>query len=309
MRYLFFLFTLLFTTTLCSQNRRDILIHDSIQPILYNFNKYKEVKRLVLSLEKEFGKEPSFRYKLLNQSYVNNDIPFFKSNLTDLVKNYGVNINYFSENEHYFHAITKGELSIWFKKMYLKNHFIWMKNNFDKQRDLKKINEIYTKDQLVNGQYAKIDQHLSLDSLQKSKLDKLLGDFFLSNVENLKILSEKIDTYPTAKNFAIVQNGLATAELHLLQSSNEILTEYWNTFFNYYKKAYLKNEMDYMIFKNYDLFHYVKNGTQVFGLLEPSPELENFLDKKIDSIPIEDENYKKRIQEELGWNNHKMQQD
>ena len=78
----------------------------------------------------------------MSTSYENNDICYFKNNLSKLVKNHGVNVLYFNEREPYFKSITEGELAKWFKKMYLRNHFKWMKKNFTKQRDLLSIDTI-----------------------------------------------------------------------------------------------------------------------------------------------------------------------
>lgn len=295
------IFILCFNFISYGQNDRDLIIHDSIYPILYDYDKYDKVKEQVLSLEKKYGKEPDLRYNLLNQSYVNNDISFFKENLTDLVKSYGVQINYFNESEQYFNAITEGELASWFKEMYLKNHFIWMKNNFNKQRDISKINQIHHIDQLVYGYLKKIRNSLTLDSLNLDRLREIKEMFFLDNLQDLQSLTKKINTYPTGKNYAVFQNTPGITEVHLLPSSTNIREEYWEFFLKFYKKAYLNNNMDYIIFKNYDYFYFLDTGFQKYGLIKPNKGLENYLGEKIDSIPIENKKFQLEIKKEFGW--------
>ena len=142
------IFILLCTSLVSSQNQRDIIVQDSLSYMVMYTN-YPLAKKRILKLEEKYGYEPELKYRLISQSFKNNDLDFFKKELTVLVEKYGFQLIYLKGTEVYFTSITKGELSLWFKEMYLEKHFVWMKNNFDKQLDLKKLNDIGNKD-LVN---------------------------------------------------------------------------------------------------------------------------------------------------------------
>ncbi|MBF8150186.1 hypothetical protein ITJ86_09775 [Winogradskyella sp. F6397] len=296
------LLVLLFINVLVcfGQNERDIVIHDSIYPILYQADKYPQVKKMVLNLEKQYGFEPELKHTLVNQSYKNNDIEFFKNEIAILVKEYGFQLIYLDGNESYYDAIVSGELSEWFKDMFLTNHFIWLKNNFEKQIDLKKLNELKTKDQIVNRFAIKLRTEIALDSLQMVAHSKLINNFFFENISDLNQITVKYQNYPTGKTFALVQNSFGVTEFHNMQVK-ENLKRFWVLFYPYYKKAYLNNEISYIYFKNYDNWSFVNFKTQRFGLLaiESVPEL--FNKDGLTEAPIEDLDFYKRIKTEFNW--------
>jgi hypothetical protein len=291
---------ILFTNLFFAQNRRDTLIQDSIYPILHNENAYNKVKRLIIKLEKEYGEEPDLKYKLLSNSFKNGDISYFKQELKKLVRNNGLNIIYFKGNESYYEPITIGYLSRWFKRMYLRNHMFWMDHNFLKQIDQKKLNEIKTKDQLVNSFSIKVNNEVKLDSLQKSKILTLLQDFFFENISELYGITRKYNNLPTAKSFAIIQNHYGIALLHNEQAKNNF-AKTWTLFYPYYKKAYLNNEIDYVVFINHDNWSYVHNGYQIFGLLKVKNIPDIFKKENLDTVPIIDFKYYDKIRKEFNW--------
>ncbi len=286
-----------------SQNKRDKFIMTSIEPEISSLyltkEKYYEIKDAIYKLEKENGYEPDYKYRLINQSYIFQDLDYFKQELSILVEKYGFNIAYMSQNESYFEAINNGKLKDWFKEMFLEKHFIWLQNNFDKQIDLRKLNELRMKDQLVNRYSSKLSQTLKLDSIQKVLNLKYLHDFFYTNLSDLYQITHKWSVYPTGKSFALVQNNFGVVEFHNNQAK-ENFDRLWPIFFPFYRKAYLNNEITYMCFRNHDNFSYSHYGYQVFGLINIK-DIPSEYKKNEDEIPVKNLQFKKEIKNEFNW--------
>lgn len=264
-------------------------------------SEYEILKSNVLKLEKEYGYEPEYKYKLIDKSFQFEDFDFFKEELSILVKNYGFQVTFMNENESYYHSIMFGELSKWFKKMYLKNHLYWLKHNFEKQVDLRKLNEIEIKNQCVNKFSGKISLIPSLDSIEKVQLLSKLSDYFYSNVEEIHVVSNKINSYPTGKSFALIQNSFGIAEIHNYQFEKNFIKG-WDLMYPFYKKSYINDETTYMHFRNHDNFFYLHYGYQVFGLIniDGVPE---YYRKNNDPIPIKDKEFLESFKKEVNWEN------
>ncbi|TYA57281.1 hypothetical protein [Formosa maritima] len=281
------------------------MIHDSIYPSIYNSESYLKTKTFILELEKKYGYEPELKYILLDKSFSNDDLDFFKKELSTLVKNYGFNIIYESESKSYYDAITVGELSEWFKKMYLENHFIWMENNFLKQIDLRKLNELKNHDQLINNYRLTIEKTLELDSIQKNQSYDILHRAFFENLSTLYSITRKYDYYPTAKSFALIQNSFGVVEYHNYQAKPNF-EKTWILFYPFYKEAYLKNEIDYIEFKNYDNWSFIHYKKIKFDLINVEEIPLQFNPDLLKIAPIIDPIYKDEIWKEFGWKNNKQ---
>ncbi len=293
-----------FVPRLKAQTNEDLFVQDSIINNLnrldINEKEYYVLKSNILKLENKLGYQPEYKYLLLDKSFQFNDLKFFKIELIELVKNYGFKIDYLSEKEYYFKEIMNGDLSKWFKKMYLKNHFKWLSKNFSKQIDLRKLNELKLKDQLINSMAAKTSLINGLSNDQKEENLKNLSHYFFENALELYRISQKYNFLPTAKNFAVIQNRYGIVEIHNLQSKWNF-EKYFDLMFDFYRKAYLNNEITYMIFKNYDNHSYLHAGNQKFGLIK----IENIpidFRKSNNEIPIIDINFSRKIKEEFKWN-------
>lgn len=285
-----------------SQNLRDKIIKDSILPILnsdliFNSTNYNNVKKNIEQLNKDYGFEVELKKRLIEKSFLIGDITFFKNQLTILTKNHGFNVAYMNESETYYSSIMTGDLSKWFKKMYLKNHTIWLKNNFEKQIDLKKINEINSKDKTLASLYVKVKSIPDLDTLQLNKVIEYFNEKYFENIQVLNTISEKNKFLPNEKNYAIIQNSYNNVLIH---NFIENLNETWNLLFPYLKKAYLNNEIDYVVFKNYDFYCYLKNGYQEFNSYTIDQIPENFR-KNNDLIPLKNKEWFEKIKIEFKW--------
>ncbi len=142
--------------------------------------------------------------------------------------------------------MINGKLSNWFKKMYLKNHLIWVENNFNKLNDIRALNEINIKDQTL----AKLSNVMLDVNLNQSDSVKIYTVIQRLNDENLQLIyriSEENNCFVLSKKFPIVQNNLNSAIIHNFQMN---LDDSWNLLFPYIKTAYKNNEIDNVIFQN-----------------------------------------------------------
>lgn len=304
-----FIITVLSATFFCfsaecfSQNKHDIFIKNEVQPLLNASDisdlEYKQLKSAILKLEQEYGYEVNLKKRLLETSYVHNDIDFFKAELSILVKEHGFDVAYMRETENYYPAIMRGELAVWFKTMYLKNHTEWLSNNFDKQIELRKLNTILEKDQFITRFAMKVLSISSIDSLEQASVKKILSEYYLSNISPLLESSSKRGIFINERNFAVLQNGYDTALIHNFQFQRT-MDIVWDKLFPHIKKAYEQNEITDVIFRNYDFYHYQHYGTQVFDSYTYDKMLEQFRQKQ-NPIPIKDKAWLDAFKKEFGW--------
>jgi len=265
------------------------------------YTNYPLAKKRVLKLEQKYGYEPELKHNLIRHSFRNNDLDFFKKELSILVEKYGYQLIYTKETEPYYITITEGELSSWFKKMYLEKHFIWMKNNFDKQLDLKKLNDIRDKDFLIRKHTNLLSSKLEFDSIQNINKANVMSELDFENIADLYQITQKRKKYPTGKTFALIQKGFGIAEMHNIQAKDNF-DRFWLLFYPYYKKAYLNNEISYIHFKNYDSFSYIHHGCQKFGLLNSEDIPDLYMNSGLKEIPLKDFDFYFKILKEFNWN-------
>jgi len=297
-----FIFILFYSLLAPAQNERDIIVHDSLSyTVMYMKENYPIAKKRVLKLEQKYGYEPELKHRLISQSFKNNYIDFFKKELSTLVEKYGFQLIYIKETEPYYTAITEGELSSWFKEMYLEKHFIWMKNNFEKQLDLKKLNDIRDKDFLIRKYTNLLSKKLKFDSIQSINKKKVMSELDFENIADLYQITQKREKYPTGKTFALIQKGFGVTEMHNMESK-ENFERFWVLFYPFYKQAYLRNEISYIYFKNYDSYSYLHHGYQEFGLLKTEEIPERYMTTGLKEIPLKDFDFYFKILKEFNWN-------
>lgn len=293
-------FTLIFSLSalaLFSQNERDSTIHDIIYPSLYK--DYKLAKSEILKLEETYGYETELKYYLINTSFEEGDLDFFKAELTILVRDYGLNLAYEPKNKSYYKTITTGNLADWFKTMYLKNHVIWLDNNFLKQADLQQLNGLQNKTRMYNKLHYALDQKVTLDSIQKEEQKKVFEDVSFENLSELYALIRKLDTYPTGKNFALVQNSFALLEYQNFGIERNF-EKSWMLFEPFYKKAYLEDAIDYIVYRNYDNYSFIHYKNQRYGLISIFDIPEVYQDDLF-SIPIRNLEFANKIKADFNW--------
>ena len=252
---------LLFSLLVMSQTKRDIFLRDSIiKPINYkqvtNKKIYDKTYNLLKKMDTEFGYEKDIHLKILEFSYFHNDLDNFKKDLLILVKDYGFKIDYLTTNENYYNDLMNGKLSNWFKKMYLKNHLKWVEDNFDKLNDIRVLNEINIKDQTL----AKLSNVMIDVNLNQSDSITIYSLIQRLNAENLQLvnkISKKSNCFVLSKKFPIIQNNLNIAIIHNFQMN---IDDSWSLLYPYIKTAYKNNEIDNVIFQNYDFYRYLKDG-------------------------------------------------
>lgn len=294
---------ILFSLLNVAQTKRDFLLKDSIiKPInskqLLDKNTYKKTYSLLKNIDNEFGYEKDIHFKILEYSYFHNELHDFKSNLTILVKEHGLKVDYLTTNENYYNDLMNGKLSNWFKKMYLKNHLKWVENNFDKLNDIRALNEINIKDQTL----AKLSNVMLDVNLNQSDSIKIYTVIQRLNAENLQLIykiSEKNNCFILSKKFPVIQNNLNSAIIHNFQMN---LDDSWNLLFPYIKTAYKNNEIDNVIFQNYDFYRYLKDGYQEFNSYKIEQIPFDFR-KDQDIIPLKNVDFFNEFKKEMKWEN------
>ena len=294
---------LLFSFLVVSQTKRDVFLLDSIiKPVnskqISNKEIYEKTYALLKKTDTEFGYEKDIHLKILEFSYFHNDLDNFKKDLLVLVKNYGFKIDYLTTNENYYNDLMNGKLSNWFKKMYLKNHLIWVENNFDKLNDIRALNEINIKDQTL----AKLSNVMLDVNLNQSDSIKIYTVIQRLNAENLQLIykiSEKNNCFILSKKFPVIQNNLNSAIIHNFQMN---LDDSWNLLFPYIKTAYKNYEIDNVIFQNYDFYRYLKDGYQEFNSYKIEQIPPDFR-KNQDPIPLKDVDIFNEFKKEMIWEN------
>lgn len=266
----------LFVSIFCfSQTKRDSILKNAVvlpinQGFSGNDNNYLKSYSILNQLDLEYGYEKDLHKRMLEYSYRFNDTLSFKSDLSTLVKEFGFKIDLLSGDEIYYNAIIDGELSIWFKEMYLKNHLIWLNENFNKLKDIRKLNEVNVKDQVISRLASKL---LSIKLNVKDSVDvfSTINNINLENINDVYEISKKHDVYINSKKFPIIQNGLNNVLVHNLRDNTNYT---WNLLYPYIKKAYVNNEVDNVIFQSYDFYCFLKNGYQEFNsyIIEQIPE-------------------------------------
>lgn len=303
-RMLFVFVFCVYFTGCFAQNARDIFIKDSIHSILNtdvlnSKPEYIKLKKRIAKLEKQYGYETNLKKRILEAAYSNNDLDYFKTEITTLVKEYGFDIAYMSGEENYYSAIIKGVLAKWFKEMYLKNHSEWMSNNFDKQIELRKLNTIHEKDQFVTSFAMNVLNIPGLDAAQQDEVKKHLAEYHYRTLLPVLDVVKKRSMLPNDKNFGVLQNNFDTALIHNLQFKGN-MDRVWGILFPVYKKAYLEYNITNVMFQNYDFYHYQHYGTQVFDSYTIDQIPEQFR-KNNEPIPVEDAVWLEKLKKELKW--------
>lgn len=284
-----------------AQTEKDILLTKTIPGLLMKNTSedYQTAKKVLLEMEEKHGSLPEHKFQLLRSSYRIGDIEFFKKELITLVENYGLDLIFLDKRTSYYEALTTGELSNWFKNVYPESRAIWLKNNFDKIPYLKELNDFYVQDQTLASLANTIRSDNTLDKDTKEKINSLILNESISLFTELLELYKKIGTYPSAKSFSLPQSSYFLVETHVLKVPS-ISLEYLKQIYPYYEKAYLNNEIDYLVFRNYDAQLLMSSGSQYFGTLSDDEVPNSFLDEN-GKIPIIDESTLKKKRKKLKW--------
>jgi len=303
MKKLFLLSTLFCLHLANAQTYRDSLITDIHRNYAKEDSAYQKLKADIKALEKlEEKPNPEILHAVLTHSYKLKDVDYFKEVLTLLTRKYGFNLSYASGYEDYYNAIIKGDLAIWFKEMYIKNHSEWLSENLDKQIDIYRLNNLREKDQLVHRTVISIQEIKGLADEQKIELNRIDDANFNRNLDTLLEISNKIDNLPTGNSFALIQKHYGIVETHAMQRPNTF-EKAWQGLLPFYKKAYLNKNISSLYFKNIDAHMYEYNGKQIFNFLNirngSNGERNNISEKE---IPLVNPEQTKKLRQELGWN-------
>lgn len=299
MKTYFFIVVSLFWFYGISQTKKDILLTKTI-PNLVSKNTseaYQTAKEILLRLEEKNGPLPEHKFQLLSSSFTNGDIIFFKKELISLVENFGFDLILLDKRTNYYEAITTGSLSNWFRKKYPESRAKWLNNNFDKIPYIKELNDLYVKDQTLASISSTIRSQIRNGN--KKTIDSLILNESKILFAELLDVCKKIGTYPSAKIFSLPQTPYFLVETHILKTPS-ISLDYLKQIYPYYKNAYLNNEIDYLVFRNYDIQMLMSSGKQYFGTIKKDEVPKTFLNKD-GNIPIVDEDNLLERRKKLGW--------
>jgi len=287
-----------------SQNYRDKTINENIHFRMQTKDKeyYLKTKEAILKLENDYGYEVDLKVELIDYSYRFDDLDFFKEQLSILVEKHGFDISYLEGKESYYDAIIKGGLSGWFKEMYLKNHFVWMQNNFEKQIDQRKLHDIELKNQVLRSFTWNDDNRIAPNSDHAKAFESVRNESLFRNISGLYAICRKYDYYPTGKNFGVLYNYYNSGITSNLQIK-ENMERTWLLFEPFIRKSYMRNEMDYNQYRNYDAFSYIHFGYQKYGLMtkELLPLYIYPKETEITEIPIKNAFFAEKMKREMGW--------
>jgi len=290
-------------STVKAQTYRDTLTLQVFRNFPKEETAYQKLKADIKALEQlEEKANPEILYTALNDIYKFNDINYFKEVLTLLTRKYGFNLSYATGYENYYNDIIKGDLAIWFKEMYIKNHSEWLSENLDKQIDIYRLNNLKEKDQLVHKAIISILDIKGLTEEQKNELNRIDDANFNRNLDTLLEISTKIDNLPTGNSFALIQKHYGIVETHAMQRPSTF-EKAWQGLLPFYKKAYLNKNISSLYFRNIDSHMYEFNGKQIFNFLNirngSNGERNNISEKE---IPLMNPEQTKKLRQELGWN-------
>lgn len=292
--------TLLFSFLVNAQTPRDTLVSKIYNAFIENNEDYIDLKKDITELKKNDGKyNPEILNRNLEAMFKYEDITFFKEALELLVLHYGYNVSYLSGNENYYQSIIFDELSPWFKKMYVKNHPIWLEKNLDKLVNIQVLNSLHAKDQHTHKALLEIYTRGELNEDQRKFVKKIDDDYLFANATTLVDISKSIGFLPTGQSYALIQKPYDIVEIHNFQQN---FTSFFDMIYPYYKEAYLNNDLPIIKFRNIDSIKFFADKNQIFGLLsiEDIPEYLR-KDLNLQNIESADINLTKQYRKELKW--------
>lgn len=219
--------------------------------------------------------------------------------MLNLVEHYGFDILQLNNRLSYYQALVTGELSNWFKMHYPPLRAKWLENNLEKLPYIKALNDLYVKDQTLANLYSTINSQDFKDEKAKEILDTIFLEETKSHFLELLNIYKKIETYPSAKSFALPQSSHFLVEMHALKIPS-ISLECLEQIYPYYEKTYLNNQITYLVFRDFDTQLILSKGKQYFGTVKESEIPESFLDKS-GKIPVVDAVHLKERRTKLGW--------
>lgn len=110
-------------------------------------------------------------------------------------------------------------------------------------------------------------------------------------------ISKKSNCFVLSKKFPIIQNNLNSAIIHNFQMN---IDDSWSLLYPYIKTAYKNNEIDNVIFQNYDFYRYLKDGYQEFNSYKIEQIPFDFR-KNQDPIPLKDVDFFNEFKKEMIW--------
>lgn len=269
------LFFVLITNICYSQNWNFKIFNDEIFPLLET--NYWKAKELLLEIQKKNRVSYIDIAEFIEYSYKNNDIGFFKENLSNLIEYDGLMLK---KPYIYYRFPFDQKMTSWYDSIFKIKHKIWVNNNIDKLQIINKISILYEKDQV----YARLPNTNNDTSLLAKKIDDMFQTGYSSNFWELVSICKEINNFPNPFDFP--SSTFSAAQLIVIHNIYDLdsvrFEAKWKMIEPYIEKSYFEGKISDIFFKIYDKNFYELVGYQYYGFIDGAPVKDpaNFEERK-----------------------------
>jgi hypothetical protein len=256
---------------------------------------YQKAKAIFIIYQNKYNFDPSNICNFLDYSLKNNDIKFFKKEITNLIKNYG--FSYSSEDtslskfeSSFYEGIYENHLHLWLMKTSQKYYPIWLAKHPLAIEYEKLLASMMSNEQLARGLtanlYLKFKNFEFADSnYQENYLFQIDSIHKAASIENIRKIA-----YAFYKNKKMITNfdHYSFGNIAYFIVSNNLkgktnLDETWSRLHYYFEQAYIDGYDSGKFFKTYDYYLNLYQGLQYYGTLGeyiPFKDSETFKERK-----------------------------
>lgn len=269
MKYILLQLILLIHLTGFSQNNNSFdLFWEEVGPLLET--DYESAKKRALEIRKEAKISPEYRLYFLEFSLKNNDLNFFKKEVSDLILNYGYRYTRADTcevclDDDFKTLIADKKISKWLLLKSDKLYPEWIKNNpinYDLQR---RLSDLHFKDQ-TRVLIMPLDSSCGKDRITRTINAENYSELLMICINN----DRKV---PNAYDNGIGANWYLILLHNLIENSNDAKDQIviWNRILPFIEKTYFEGKIDDGIFKFLDQQLLREYNLQYYGFLDNVP--------------------------------------
>lgn len=265
MKYFFFLVSFFILNSANAQNPSYGFIYDSIFPL--TTNNYKKAKDLFLQIEEQYKVDPNETFLFVKKSLQNNDLPFFKSKIKNLIEDHGLrysNQEYSLVFDYEFTTLLKeNNIEAWMVKQSDSLFPIWVKNNPRAYEIQRKMHELLIIDQGLRSTRLPVSDSICdvWTIIEQQDYDNLFA--LLSTVDSSRVLPNNFD------HGIGVYNLWKIVFLHNIKTTK--IEDIWNLMQPYLEKTFLEGKISDDCFYMLDYHSSNQFGYQYFGYIKDVP--------------------------------------
>lgn len=274
-RVLSLLLTGILSLSSFSQNPSFKIISDSIYPLIQS-NEYDKAKQIWRATEKEFTVDQQEKYLFLLSALRNNDLKFFRKEMTSLMKESGYFLSVMDTSSNYGDNTVnlfreKGVLE-WVVKKSNKYYPKWIVSNpiahYAKQRS---DFFIFRDQNFIRGIPPECDTSIHC----KEKHQEYYTQFAMMSASDLATFFIEIGGVANNIDHGVdVYYPLLVVIHHILETSEESMEYAWTLLLPYFEKAYFDGKIGSDIFYIYDEALFQHTGYQYYGQYGEAPILD-----------------------------------